>query len=129
MIYDCRFHLKASTSPVKEWSAIDVTIWNLAFPERALRNCHRDGLQSSTPSFTNYRPLHSRQPHPKDNQSAWIGTRTQMNLLALSFITKIIVIDVCTTLPSQRSIIKPTNALTNTTRPPTSTHWLVQPSM
>ena len=65
VIYDRRFRLKASASPVKEWSAIDVTIWNLAFPERASRNRQRDGPQSGTPSFTNYRPLRSRQPLPK----------------------------------------------------------------
>ena len=32
-IYDRRFHLKASASHTKQWSTIDITIWNTTFPD------------------------------------------------------------------------------------------------
>jgi len=34
IIYDRRFCLKASTTTIPEWSAIDITVWRMAFPER-----------------------------------------------------------------------------------------------
>ena len=40
LTYDCRFRLKASASNLKQWSTIDITIWNTTFPERAIRG-HR----------------------------------------------------------------------------------------
>jgi len=33
-IYDRRFRLKASAVLISEWSAIDITVWKTAFPER-----------------------------------------------------------------------------------------------
>ena len=35
LTYDRRFRLKASASNLKQWSTIDITIWNTTFPERA----------------------------------------------------------------------------------------------
>jgi len=34
IIYDRRFRLKASATTIQEWSAIDITVWRMAFPER-----------------------------------------------------------------------------------------------
>ena len=34
IIYDRRFRLKASATTISEWSAIDITFWRMAFPER-----------------------------------------------------------------------------------------------
>ena len=64
VLYDRRFRLKASASPVKEWSAIDVTIWNLTFPEKTPKSRQRDGYPSPSSSI-HYRPPYSRQPLPK----------------------------------------------------------------
>ena len=36
LIYDRHFRLKASATGSKDWSAIDLNIWNLAFPERTV---------------------------------------------------------------------------------------------
>jgi len=36
LTYDRRFRLKASASNNKEWSTIDITIWNTTFPEIAI---------------------------------------------------------------------------------------------
>ena len=33
VIYDRRFHLKASAVVIPEWSHIDITVWKMAFPE------------------------------------------------------------------------------------------------
>ena len=35
--YDRRFCLKASASRISQWSVIDVTIWNMTFPEKAIQ--------------------------------------------------------------------------------------------
>ena len=36
LIYDRHFRLKASATGLKEWSTIEINIWNLAFPERTV---------------------------------------------------------------------------------------------
>ena len=36
MVYDWRFRLKASAKNIKIWSAIEVTIWNMVFPDYTL---------------------------------------------------------------------------------------------
>ena len=41
--YDCCFRLKASASPKKQWSNIDITIWNVTFPERAIKGHQLQG--------------------------------------------------------------------------------------
>ena len=40
VIYDHHFCLKASASYISQWSVIDVTIWNMTFPEKAIQ-CHQ----------------------------------------------------------------------------------------
>ena len=47
--YDHRFRLKASASRISQWSVIDVTIWNMTFPEKAIQ-CHQP--QRSAPYNT-----------------------------------------------------------------------------
>ena len=37
-IYDHHFCLKASASHTKQWSVIDITIWNTTFPDRAIKS-------------------------------------------------------------------------------------------
>ena len=61
VIYDCRFRLKASASHISQWSVIDVTIWNMTFPEKAIQ-CHQP--QRSNPSYPNpsQRPQRQNQP-------------------------------------------------------------------
>ena len=36
LIYDRHFHLKASATGSKDWSTIEINIWNLTFPERSV---------------------------------------------------------------------------------------------
>jgi len=36
VLYDQRFQLKASTLQLQQWSTIDITVWNLTFPETSL---------------------------------------------------------------------------------------------
>ena len=43
-IYDCRFRLKASASHNEQWSTIDVTIWNMTFPDRAIKSHQPQGV-------------------------------------------------------------------------------------
>ena len=42
-IYDRRFCLKASVSHTKQWSIIDTTIWNMTFPDRAIKSHQPQG--------------------------------------------------------------------------------------
>ena len=62
--YDRRFRLKASASPKKLWSNIDITIWNMTFPDRAIKG-HL--LQGGIPSdlFNTQQSQHSA----RQNQS------------------------------------------------------------
>ena len=66
ILYDCRFRLKASASRTKQWSVIDITIWNTAFPDRAIRRHQAQGPNIHPPPL-NYsqRPLRQNQPPPK----------------------------------------------------------------
>ena len=48
LTYNRCFRLKASASNLKQWSTIDITIWNTTFPERAIRG-HRP--QGPTPYY------------------------------------------------------------------------------
>jgi len=50
VVYDRRFHLKASASHIDQWSAIDLTLWNMTFPERAIQSRQPAG---STPYVPN----------------------------------------------------------------------------
>ena len=43
-MYDRRFHLKASASHNEQWSTIDVTIWNMTFPDRAIKSHQSQGV-------------------------------------------------------------------------------------
>ena len=70
LTYDCCFHLKASASNLKQWSTIDITIWNTTFPERAIRGHQPQGpphyyQPNSNPhqrSTRQNQPLPTRQP-------------------------------------------------------------------
>ena len=44
VIYDRCFHLKASASRNEQWSVIDITLWNMTFPEKAIQSCLPTGL-------------------------------------------------------------------------------------
>ena len=65
VVYDQRFRLKASASKLKEWSIIDVTIWNFTFSVRAMNNRQRGGLLHSNLSPPNYRTPLQSQAAPK----------------------------------------------------------------
>ena len=57
LTYDCCFCLKASASNLKQWSTIDITIWNTTFPERAIWG-HRP--QGPPPYYQLNSNLHQR---------------------------------------------------------------------
>ena len=67
---DRRFCLKASASNLKQWSTIDITIWNTTFPERTIRGHRPQGPPpyyqlNSNPhqrSTRQNQPLPTRQP-------------------------------------------------------------------
>ena len=63
VIYDCRFRLKASASRNEHWSTIDITLWNMTFPEKAIQSCSPIG---STPYVANpsQGPRHQYQYQP-----------------------------------------------------------------
>ena len=50
IMYDRCFWLKASASRTRQWSTIDITIWNVAFPDRAIRS-HPGQVFSLNPSY------------------------------------------------------------------------------
>jgi len=55
VVYDRRFRLKASAKNIKIWSAIEVTIWNMVFPDYTV-GTYQPG-RSQLPIPTNsYRP-------------------------------------------------------------------------
>ena len=58
VIYDRRFRLKASASRNALWSVIDVTLWNMTFPERAIQSRQQAG---STPYASNPSQRSQRQ--------------------------------------------------------------------
>ena len=58
VIYDRRFRLKASASQNALWSVIDVTLWNMTFPERAIQSRQQAG---STPYASNPSQRSQRQ--------------------------------------------------------------------
>ena len=63
ILYDCRFRLKASASRTRQWSTIDITIWNMAFPDRAIKSHPGQGCDlRSTPLSYSQRPPRQNQP-------------------------------------------------------------------
>ena len=65
ILYDHRFPLKASATRTKQWSVIDITIWNTTFPDRAIRRHQAQGLNiHPTPLNHSQRSLRQNQPPP-----------------------------------------------------------------
>ena len=63
VLYDRRFRLKASTSRARQWSTINIIIWNMAFPDRAIKNHPGQGYDlRSTPLSYSQRPPRQNQP-------------------------------------------------------------------
>ena len=60
--YDRHFRQKASASPVLEWSAIDTTLWNLAFSGRAAMQLSGDGRLHGEVHCHESLPIHHRIP-------------------------------------------------------------------
>ena len=58
VIYDRHFRLKASASRNALWSVIDVTLWNMTFPERVIQSRQQAG---STPYASNPSQRSQRQ--------------------------------------------------------------------
>ena len=66
ILYDRRFRLRASASRTKQWSTIDITIWNMVFPDRAIQSYQGQGYDiRSTPLNYSQRPPRQSQPPPK----------------------------------------------------------------
>ena len=71
IIYDRHFRLKASATTIQEWSAIDITVWRMAFPEQlsiTQPQDHRCTSHLHSPSVAVH-PLSQR------HVSAWNGMR------------------------------------------------------
>ena len=64
VVYDRRFRLKASAANIKIWSAIDITIWNMVFPNYPLGTYQPSQSQLMIPANT-YRPPRQPVPEPK----------------------------------------------------------------
>jgi len=60
--YDRHFHLKASAIHTKQWSTIDVTIWNMTFSEKAIYNHQSRGR---APYNSPYLYASQQSPSPK----------------------------------------------------------------
>ena len=66
ILYDRRFRLKASAFRTKQWSVIDITIWNTTFPDRAIRRYQAQGLNiHPTPLNHSQRSLRQNQLPPQ----------------------------------------------------------------
>ena len=66
ILYDRHFRLKASASGTRQWSTIDITIWNMAFPDRVIKSHQGQGLDiRSTPLNYSQRPPRQNLPFPK----------------------------------------------------------------
>ena len=76
VIYDRRFRLKASASQNALWSVIDVTLWNMTSPERAIQSRQQAG---SAPYASNLPNGHNANINT--NQFAWTGTKILMDAL------------------------------------------------
>ena len=63
IIYDRRFRLKASASHTKQWSTVDITIWNMTFPDRAIKSRYPPGVipQGLPHPSPSHRPTHQHQ--------------------------------------------------------------------
>ena len=64
VVYERRFHLKASAKNIKTWSAIEVTIWNMVFPDYTLGS-YQPGRSQPTIPANSYRPPRQPAPEPK----------------------------------------------------------------
>ena len=64
VVYDRRFRLKASAKNIKIWSAIEVTIWNMVFPDYTLGS-YQPGRSQLTIPANSYRPPRQTAPEPK----------------------------------------------------------------
>ena len=63
ILYDRRFRLKASASRTRQWSTIDITIWNMTFPDRAIKSHPGQGCDlRSTPLSYSQCPPRQNQP-------------------------------------------------------------------
>ena len=78
ILYDHGFHLKASSSCTKQWSTIDITIWNMAFPDRAIKSHPGQGfnLCSSPLNYSQHPPHQNQQEdvHLSDSPNGCIQT-------------------------------------------------------
>ena len=64
VVYDRRFRLKTLAANIKIWSAIDITIWNMVFPNYPLGTYQPGQSQLMIPANT-YRPPRQPAPEPK----------------------------------------------------------------
>jgi len=57
-IYDHRFRLKASASRSIHWLRIDITIWNMSFPDRTISGCQSSVVPHDLfePNFSQWTP-------------------------------------------------------------------------
>ena len=101
--YDCRFRLKASASHVSQWSVIDVTIWNMTFPKKAIQ-CHQPQRSAPYNPYIFQTLLNGHSA--KINQSIWTGMTAQMVAPRLPATTNTYVIIVSTTLELRTSTTK-----------------------
>ena len=110
-MYDCHFHLKTSTSNLKEWSTIDITNWNTTFPERVTQIHQPQGLRPYHQSSSNYsqRSIRRNQHLPRQ-PIAWIGMTAPMVASECPAAMHAYAIDVSTTLELQTGTTKPSCA-------------------
>ena len=64
VVYDQKFHLKASAKNIKIWLAIEVTIWNMVFPDYTLGS-YQPGRSQPTIPANSYHPPRQPAPEPK----------------------------------------------------------------
>ena len=65
IVYNRRFHLKASATNNTEWSAYDIIIWNQVFPDGAMVNHQPRCPQPTNPTNPAYRLPRQPQLNPK----------------------------------------------------------------
>ena len=107
ILYDRRFRLKASASRTRQWATIDITIWNMAFPDRVIR--WHQGQAPNTRSILLTSPsVHFAKPSPLQEgcQSVWTGMIVLMGVHGLTADMNMCVTGVSTTQPSKISTTK-----------------------
>jgi len=115
ILYNRCFHLKALASRTRQWSTINITIWNMAFPNRAIQSHPGQGFDLRLIILSVC--LAKTSLFQREGQSAWIGMIAPMVVHGQIAVTNTYATGAFTASRKRTSITKHPNALLLSAQP------------